>query len=117
MPYKYFSTQRPVGPGTFPKPAGNKVLDIWNFNGPVFCEQIGREAWGYVVYEKQVPDEMLQSYEMRAGKRQYTVKVTAITTLTVEAESEDEATDKACGEAWKYDADEMNAEVVEVLNG
>ncbi len=47
---------------------------------------------------------------------EYTVKVTAITTLTVEAESEDEATDKACGMAWEYDADEINGEIVKEDN-
>lgn len=117
MPYRYYSVHRPVGPGTFPKPAGNKVTNLWNFDRPIFCEQIGREAWGYVDYEKPVPVDMLRSYEMMMGKREYTVKVTSITTVTVEAENEDEATEKACGEAWKYDADEINGEIVEVLNG
>lgn len=110
--YRYYSTQRPVGPGTFPRPEGNKVVKLHNFDSKTYCQEIGREAWGYVVYKKPVPDEMLRSYEMRAGKSQYTVKVTAITTLTVEAESEDEATEKACEIAWKYDADEMDVEIL-----
>ena len=29
---KYYSTQCPVAPGTFPKPEGNKVLEIVNFD-------------------------------------------------------------------------------------
>ena len=45
--------------------------------------------------------------------KEYTVKVTAITTITVEAESEDDAIGKACGCAWEYDADEPNGEIVE----
>lgn len=48
---RYYSTQRPIAPGTFPKPEGNKVLEIVNFDGPTYCEEIGREAWGYVDYE------------------------------------------------------------------
>ena len=42
------------------------------------------------------------------------MKVTSITTLTVEAESEDEAIDKACEKAWEYDADEKTGEILEV---
>ena len=38
--------------------------------------------------------------------KEFTVKVTAITTMTVEAATEDEAIDKACEMAWEYDADE-----------
>ncbi len=48
--------------------------------------------------------------------KEYTVKVTSVTTLTVEAESEDEAIDKACEMAWEYDADEKNGEILEVGN-
>ena len=44
--------------------------------------------------------------------KKFTVKVTSITTLTVEAEDEDEAIDKACSEAREYGADEVNAEIL-----
>lgn len=27
----YYSTQRPIGPGTYPKPQENKVIEIKNF--------------------------------------------------------------------------------------
>lgn len=45
--------------------------------------------------------------------KEFTVKVTSITTLTVEAKNEDEAIDRACSEAWEHDADEINAEILE----
>lgn len=44
--------------------------------------------------------------------KKFTVKVTAIMTLTVEAATEDEAIDKACEMAWEYDASEMTAEIL-----
>ena len=44
--------------------------------------------------------------------KEFTVKVTAITTLTVEAATEDEAIDKACEMAWEYDADEKTGEIL-----
>ena len=46
--------------------------------------------------------------------KEFTVKVTSIATLTVEAKSEDEAIDKACEKAWEYDADEKTGEILEV---
>mgnify|MGYP001082161599 FL=1 len=45
--------------------------------------------------------------------KEFTVKVTTITTLTVEAATEDEAIDKACEMAWEYDADEKTGEILE----
>lgn len=44
--------------------------------------------------------------------KEYTVEVTSVTTVTVEAENEDEATTLACGEAWKYDADSVDGVVL-----
>ena len=42
----------------------------------------------------------------------YTVKVTMVTTIDVEAETENEAIEKACGDAWRYDADEINGVII-----
>lgn len=48
--------------------------------------------------------------------RKFIVKVTSITTLAVEAESEDEAIDKACEKVWEYDADEKTGEILKEDN-
>lgn len=67
--YRYYSTHRPLSIGTFPKPQGNKVLDIQNFDDRTFCEEIGREAWGYVEYELPVSPVLLENFElMEAGR-------------------------------------------------
>lgn len=42
---RYYSTQRPIGPGTFPKPQGNAVKEVFNFDSKTYCEEVGREAW------------------------------------------------------------------------
>lgn len=66
--YRYYSTQRPVSFGTYPKPQGNKVLNIENFDERTFCEQVGREAWGYIEYELPVSDVLLKDFELvKAG--------------------------------------------------
>jgi hypothetical protein len=54
-------------PGTFPKPQGNRVLSVENFDERVFCEEIGRDAWGHVEYEKPVSEALLRNYEMVEG--------------------------------------------------
>ena len=49
---RYYSTQRPITPGSFPRVAFNAVKEIVNFERKTYCEEIGREAWGYIDYEK-----------------------------------------------------------------
>lgn len=61
---KYYSIERPVAPGTYPKPKDNPVTEVWNFDGPVFCEQISREAWGYVTYEKPLAEDEAAAYDL-----------------------------------------------------
>lgn len=49
--------------------------------------------------------------------KEYTVEVTSVTTVTVEAENEDEAIMLACGKAWEYDAESMDGKIVEPEGG
>ena len=65
---RYYSTQRPVMPGSFPKPAGNTVRKIENFDVRTFCEDIGREAWGYVEYDGPLSEEDAKEYELVAAR-------------------------------------------------
>ena len=39
---RYYSTHRPVAPATFPKPDGNKVIEIVNFDKRQYCREAGR---------------------------------------------------------------------------
>lgn len=61
---KYYSTQRPVAPGTFPKPDGNKVLEIVNFDERQYCREAGRDCWGYIEYEKPLTEKQAMDYEL-----------------------------------------------------
>lgn len=67
MSYKYYSTERPVMPGSFPKPQGNTVLNIENFNDRSYVGKIGREAWGFIEYEKPIFPVLLDDYELVAA--------------------------------------------------
>ena len=58
---RYYSTQRPVAPGTFPK---RGAVSIQNFDARVYVDEIGREAWGYVEYERELDPTLAESYEL-----------------------------------------------------
>ena len=62
---KYYSTQRPFGPGTFPQRDGTET--ITNFDGKIYCEEIGREAWGYIEYREPLTKEEADAYELTLG--------------------------------------------------
>lgn len=110
---RYYSTHRPVGPGTFPRPKGNKVVELHNFDRREEVPGIG-PAWGYLEYEKPLDDDVARRYELRpASLKTFTVEVTTVHTLEVEAENEDKAIDKACGMAWEYDADSIDGKILE----
>lgn len=46
--YRYYSTQRPVMPGSYPEPRNNKVLKIENFDHKKFVEEVDRPALGFI---------------------------------------------------------------------
>ena len=59
---RHYSTQRPIGPGTFPKPQGNAVKEVFNFDSKTYCEEVGREAWGYIEYEQPIDPQAAADY-------------------------------------------------------
>ena len=66
MSYRYYSSQRPVMPGSFPKPVGNRVLEIVNFDERKYCDEILRSAWGYIEYENPLDEDEARRYELIA---------------------------------------------------
>ena len=63
---RYYSTQRPITPGSFPRVDFNAVKEIVNFERKTYCEEIGREAWGYIDYEKPLDRYDCNAYELTA---------------------------------------------------
>lgn len=63
--FRYYSTMRPVLPGSFPKKA--LVEKIENFDTKTFCEEIGRNAWGYIEYREALAKEEADAYELVLG--------------------------------------------------
>lgn len=66
MKYRYYSTQRPFGLGTFPRQDGTETITNF-FGGKIFCEEIGREAWGFIEYREPISQKEAKDYELTAG--------------------------------------------------
>ena len=63
--YRYYSTQRPVDIGTFPKPAGNAPVEIYNYDGRIPVEDGSMLAWGYLEYARPLTEKEAGDYELR----------------------------------------------------
>lgn len=62
----YYSTQRPILPGGFPN--REKVAQIKNFDHRKFCEEIEREAWGFIEYSEPLTQEQAEAYELLSAE-------------------------------------------------
>ncbi len=67
--YKYYSTQRPVDIGTFPKPYDNRPDEIVNFDKRVPVEGGAFAAWGYLTYTKPLTRREAADYELRPAPK------------------------------------------------
>lgn len=63
--YKYYSTQRPVDLGTFPKSAENKPLEIINYDARIPVEGGAFRAWGELRYPAPLTQRQMDDYELR----------------------------------------------------
>lgn len=64
--YKYYSTQRPVDIGTFPK-TENGPAEIVNFDKRESVENGSFLAWGYLLYHVPLTKKQIYDYELRAA--------------------------------------------------
>ncbi len=63
---RYYSTLRPIGPGTLPN---EDWTHVQNFDQRTFVPAIGREAWGYVDYDTPLTEKEADDYDLVPGKR------------------------------------------------
>lgn len=63
--FKYYSTQRPVGPGTFPKLPYNPPVQIVNYDERRPVEGGAFLAWGELVFDKPLAERDASAYELR----------------------------------------------------
>ena len=65
--YKYYSTQRPVDIGTFPKPPHNAPDEIVNYDQRIPVEGGAFVAWGHLTYTKPLTEKQVSDYELRSA--------------------------------------------------
>lgn len=75
MAYRYYSTQRPLTPGSCPR-AG--VQEVVNYDEKKFCEEIDMDAWGFVEYTRELTKQEADDYELTpAGLKKFWCVTTA----------------------------------------
>jgi hypothetical protein len=65
-PYRYYSTQRPIDIGTFPKTNGGPH-SFANYTQRVYVENGTRQAWGYLAYREPLNEKEIDDYELYAA--------------------------------------------------
>ncbi len=65
MKYKYYSTQRPIDIGTYPKLPGVELV-FYDRRKPV--EHGTAQAWGELIYDAPLSPEQVSSYELRPSR-------------------------------------------------
>lgn len=63
--YRYYSTQRPISPGTYPN-GENKPVSIENFDERQSVENGQLQAWGYLEYVEPLSQKEMKDYELKA---------------------------------------------------
>ena len=61
---KYYSMQRPVAPGTYPKKG---AVEIVNYENKRYVMKDHVIAWGYIVYDRELTEKELYDYELTAA--------------------------------------------------
>lgn len=89
---RYYSTQRPVTLGSYPK---DGAVHIENYSQPKLIDEIGRTAWGFIDYDRELTAEEAERWELTPdGMRTWygvvstfydNGRVTAAITRTVQA--------------------------------
>lgn len=65
-PYRYYSTQRPIDLGTFPK-FGNEPIQIENYDSRKLVEEGAFRAWGVLTYATPLTQKQMDDYELRSA--------------------------------------------------
>lgn len=60
--YRYYSTQRPITPGSYPKQNGKEIIE--NYEARRYIVVIGRFAWGHIEYEYPLTEKQASDYEL-----------------------------------------------------
>jgi N12 class adenine-specific DNA methylase len=70
--HRYYSTQRPISIGTYPRDGG-EPLEIQSFDTRTPVENGAFQAWGWLEYDKPLTDKQARDYELRYVPPQLTI--------------------------------------------
>lgn len=96
---KYYSTQHPIVPGSYPELGENHVVEICNYDSKTYCEEIDREAWGYIEFEHPLQPEDAIDFDLIPPPR----KVKPVKCVGIDSWSRMVFQDEN-GKLWKYTA-------------
>lgn len=65
MAMRAYSTNRPIGLGTWPSQHADKVVRVVRFDHLTWVEEIHHNSFGYVEFGEDVPKADLDEYELR----------------------------------------------------
>lgn len=74
--YKYYSTQRPVDIGTYPKSPENPLIGLTNYDSRIPVEGGAFRAWGELSYAQPLTEKELYDYELRPARQNLDVRRT-----------------------------------------
>lgn len=66
--FRYYSTQRPIGPGTIPSTSQYPPLEAINYDQRIPVENGAMLAWGEVHYAFPLSENQLYDYELKAAR-------------------------------------------------
>lgn len=66
--YRYYSTQRPVDLGTYPKEPDNPLVGFLNYDDRISVEHGAYRAWGEVTYRAPLTTDQLIQYELQPSR-------------------------------------------------
>lgn len=90
---KYYSTHRPLTPGSFPVPPldgeadwnGIKILSVTNYPDRTLVPSIGRMAWGEIEYSAPIPERDADDYELVPDPNEMRLAETAYRDIVIAA--------------------------------
>lgn len=74
--YRYYSTQRPVDIGTYPKEPENPMVGFLNYDERTSVEHGAYHAWGELFYRAPLTADQMYEYELRPSRDNPDVKQT-----------------------------------------
>lgn len=68
MVFKYYSTQRPIDIGTYPKLPNDPQVEMTFFSGRQPVESGTVLAWGVLAYNAPLSPKQIEDYELRPAR-------------------------------------------------